>query len=131
MMQMTNAILYNHQRGSGREVTINLHDAGVEICSVGGEPIAVWPYGVIDLIKHTNLSDEGAFTVGHDPFNTLQSVEPEIFQAIIKRAPHARRTLRGSVWNLQRLWDGVPRNLQGVMVIAILYGLYEAYNWLR
>lgn len=127
---MTNAIFYNHQRGSGREVTVNLHDAGVEIISAGGEPIAIWPYGVIDLIKHTNLSDEGEFSVEHDPFNTLLSVAPDIFQAIIKRAPRARRTLHGSVWNFGRLWNGVPRNLQGILVIAVGYGLYEAYIWL-
>ncbi len=92
--------------------------------------IAVWPYGVIDLIKHTNLSDEDEFTVKHDPFNTLQSVEPGMFQTIIQRAPLARRTLRGSDWNFERFWNGVPRKLQGVLVIATLYGLYRAYDWL-
>lgn len=127
---MTNAILFNNMRGSGREVTLNLIDAGVEIISVGGEPIAVWPYGVIDLIKHTNLSDEGEFTVEHDPFNTLQAVQPDIFQAIIKRAAPARRTLRRSAWNFERLWQGIPWNLQGGLIVAIVYGLYEAYIWL-
>ena len=128
--EMTNAILFNATRGSGREVTVHLIDAGVEIISAGGDPIAVWPYGVIDLIKHTNLSDEGEFVVEHDPFNTLQSVEPDIFQAIIKRAPQARQTLQGSVWNFGRLWQGIPRNLQGVLIVAVGYGLYEGYIWL-
>jgi hypothetical protein len=38
---MATAILFNHQRGSSREVTVNLIDAGVEIVSLSGEPIAV------------------------------------------------------------------------------------------
>lgn len=127
---MATAILFNHQRGSGREVTVNLIDAGVEIASLSGEPIAVWTYDVIDLIKETNLPDEGSFTVQHDPFHTLQMVPADIFDAIIERAGQARRTQRGSVWNFERLWQGVPGNLRGVIVVGIAYGVFKAYEWL-
>ena len=128
--QVTTAILFNRQRGSGREVAVNLVDAGVEIVSLSGEPIAVWTYDVIDLIKETNLPDEGSFTVPHDPFHTLQAVPADTFDAIIERAAPARRTLRGSVWNFERLWQGVPGNLRGVIVVAIGYGVFKAYEWI-
>jgi hypothetical protein len=58
-------------------------------------------------------------------------VPPDIFRAIIERAGQARRTLRGSVWNFERLWHGVPGNIRAIVVIGIFYGLYEVYKWLR
>lgn len=89
---MTNAILFSKVRGSGRDVTINLIDSGIEIVSATGEHIAVWPYQVVDLVKHTRMAREGSFVASHDEINLLQVFDPSLWDSILERAPLAQET---------------------------------------
>lgn len=132
---MTNAILFNKMRGSGREVTINLIDSGIEIVSSAGEHIAVWPYQVVDLIKESEIAREGAFVADHDQIHLLQIFDAALWDRVMERTPRARKTEQGPsniAW--WRIWRGVPDNLTGIIllgaVVFLIGAAREAYLWL-
>jgi hypothetical protein len=126
---VTTAILFNHQRGSGREVTVNLIDSGIEIMSIAGEHISVWPYHVVDLIKHTRMAREGSFAACHDENHLLQVFEPSLWDSILERAPLAQRTEMRmvSVWwrDLLSFDIYVWVTVAGLIVVACRYA-YKA-----
>ena len=132
---MTNAILFSKMRGTDREVTINLIDSGIEIISATGEPIAIWPYSVVDLLKETDVSGEGSFAVAHDPLSILQVPDGALWDRIMERAPRARKTERqatATAW--WRIWRGVPDQAAGALWIGIIITVgwagRQIYLWL-
>ncbi|WP_374384517.1 hypothetical protein [Dongia sp.] len=132
---MGNAILFNTMRNTDREVTINLIDSGIEIVSGTGEPIAIWAYSVVDLLKETELRDEGPFVVAHDPQSILQVPDSELWNRIVERAPQARKTKReatATAW--WRIWRGVPDQAAGALwigiVLTIVWAGRQLYLWI-
>lgn len=131
---MTNAIFFNRMRGSGREVSINLIEAGIEITSLAGEPIAVWPYASVDLLKETSARREGSFVADHDEINLLQVFEPSLWDRIVGRAPRARRTAFRATSHWWNAFIGRPDQtvfyVWAALVGAIIWGGSKIYSWL-
>ena len=131
---MTDAILFNTLRGSGRNVKVGLLDVGLELASQAGEPIAIWPYDAIDLIKETSFQSEGIFKVPYDSVHTLRIADSVSWKMIVDRAPHAAQTLRASK---RTLWDYVTMLPEPVQVglwlggpLALIYAIFSAWHWL-
>jgi len=131
---MTNAILYNTIRGTDREVQLALGNVGIEIQTAGGEPIAIWPYSVVDLRKETRTKGEGEFIADHDDVHTLRIVDPGLWSGILSRAPRARRTEAKSTSVLWRMFFGAPDSTVWVIWLLLFLGIYMGgsaiYDWL-
>jgi hypothetical protein len=95
---LTNAILFDNARGSGREVTVSFLDAGIELASIAGEQIAVWPYGSIESLSR-DFTVETAFRLNRHEILTLQVFDKALSDEILARAPMAKRAAR------QRFFD--------------------------
>lgn len=129
---MTNAILFNKMRGSGRDVTINLIDAGIEITSAAGEHIAVWPYPVVDLIKETGLAHEGYFAADHDETNLLRVFDRSMWDRIVEHTPRAQETEASLAHNWRRdllafdihVWAAIA----GLIVVGCSYAFHAIFS---
>lgn len=131
---MTNVIFFNKIRGSGREVTINLIDSGIEIMSSTGEHIAIWAYPVVDLVKESSVPREGSFFVDHDPIHFLQIFDEALWDQVIERTPRARKTERKMTAFWWQIWEGIPDQAIAGVLIAITLGTFwggrQMYLWL-
>ena len=131
---MTDAIFYNRVRGTDREVQITLGNVGIEIQTAGGEPIATWPYSVVDLRKGTRTKGEGEFIADHDDVHALRIVDPALWGGILSRAPRARRTETKDTSVLWRMFFGAPDSTVWVIWVLLFVGIYMAgsaiYDWL-
>lgn len=152
---MTTAILHHNIRNSSREVSVTPTELGLNLVSVGGEKLGLWPYAAIRQLPDSRtqfdygealvggrlqhpayLSPPDAdymaeFTLNHNDMLTLRVFDPVLIEHIIAQAPFVRSQrglARRDRWFA--MWLAIPVGARTVIcllpILAILYG----WSWL-
>lgn len=123
---MTIAVLFNNQRGSGRDVALTLGTAGLEIATGDGDVIGVWPYGAIKRSRFTSQAWID-LQLATDETRTLQIYDRRTTDALLALTPNARRT---GIFQRLGVDETFFRFEIGIGLAAVVAGIALAWGWL-